>query len=143
MFKNILICSFVPKNNLHTIDTAFELAKKFDSSIIFLKCIHKELPTFAFFHRKSEKEKHEDLTKEMQLELEEFEEMAKKNNISIKTEGVFVESLSEYVIPFVKNNNIDLFVVDSTPPSDITMHDHKDVVNRIYKDLECAILTLK
>ena len=143
MFKNILICSFVLKNNLHTIDAAFELAKKFDSSIIFLKCIHKELPTFAFFHRKSEKKKHEEATKEMQLELEEFEEMAKKNNISIKTEGVFVESLSEYVISFVKKNNIDLFVVDSTPPTDITMHDHKNVVNRIYKDLECAILTLK
>jgi hypothetical protein len=143
MFKNILICSFVLKNNLHTIDTAFELAKKFDSSIIFLKCIHKELPTFAFFHRKSEKKKHEEATKEMQRELEEFEEMAKKKNISTKTEGVFVESLSESVISFVKKNNIDLFVVDSTPPSDITLHDHKDVVNRIYKDIDCAILTLK
>ncbi len=143
MFNNILICSFVPKNNMHTIDTTFEIAKKFDSSIVFFKCIHKELPTFAFFHRKSEKDKHEGVTKEMQLELEEFEEMAKKNNISTKTEGVFVESLSESVISFVKKNNIDLFVADSTPPSDISLHDHKDVVNRIYKDIDCAILTLK
>jgi len=143
MFNNILICSFVPKNNKHTIETTFKIAKKFDSSIIFLKCIHKELPTFAFFHRKSEKEKHEGVTKEMQLEQEEFEEMAKKNNISIKTEGVFVESLSEYVATYVKNNNIDLFVADSSPPSDITLHDYKDVVNHIYKDIDCAILTLK
>jgi len=143
MFNNILICSFVPKNNKHTIDTAFELAKKFDSSVIFLKCIHKELPTFAFFHRKSEKEKHDNTTKEIQLELEEFEEMAKQNNISVKTESAFVESLSEYVTTYVKENNTDLFVVDSTPPSDISMHDHKDVINRIYKEIDCAILTLK
>ena len=143
MFNNILICSFVPKNNKHTIETTFEIAKKFDSSIIFLKCIHKELPTFAFFHRKSEKEKHEELTKETHLALEEVEEMAKQNNISVKTESVFVESVSEYVTTYVKKNDINLFVPDSTPPSDISMHDHKDVVNRIYKYIDCAILTLK
>ena len=43
----------------------------------------------------------------------------------------------------VKDNNIDLFVVDSSHPSDITLHDYKDVVNRIYKGIDCAILTLK
>ena len=133
----------MPKNNKHTIETTFEIAKKFDSSIIFLKCIHKELPTFAFFHRKSEKEKHEELTKETHLALEEVEEMAKQNNISVKTESVFVESVSEYVTTYVKKNDIDLFVPDSTPPSDISMHDHKDIVNRMYKDIDCAILTLK
>ena len=133
----------MPKNNEHTIDTTIELAKKFDSNVIVLKCIHKELPTFAFFHRKSETKKHEELTKETHLALEEVEEMAKQNNISVKTESVFVESVSEYVTTYVKKNNIDLFVPDSTPPSDISMHDHKDIVNRIYKDIDCAILTLK
>jgi len=143
MFKNILICSFVPKNNKVAIETTFELAKKFDSSVIFLKCIHEELPTFAFFHRKSEKKKHEEVTKEIQLALEEIEEMAKHHNVSVKTESAFVETLSEYVIEHVKKNNIDLFVADSSLPADISTHDHKDVVNRIYKEIDCAILTLK
>ena len=143
MFKNILICSFVTKNNKHVLETTFELAKKFDSNIILLKCIHKELPTFALFHTKSEKKKQEELIKKIQIIFDETEEMAKQNNISLKTESVFVESVSEFISTYVNKNNIDLFVADSTPSSDISMHDHKDIVNSIYKNIECPVLTLK
>jgi len=143
MFQNILICSFSTKNNKHVIDVSFELAKKFDSKIILLKCIHKELPTFALFHTKSEKKKQEQLTKEIQKVLDETEELAKQNNISLKTESSFVESLSGYVSSYVNKNDIDLFVADSTPPSEISVNDHKDIVNNIYKNIDCPILTLK
>jgi len=143
MFQNILICSFSTKNNKHVIDDSFELAKKFDSKIILLKCIHKELPTFALFHTKSEKKKQEQLTKEIQKVLDETEELAKQNNISLKTESSFVESLSGYVSSYVNKNDIDLFVADSTPPSEISVNDHKDIVNNIYKNIDCPILTLK
>ncbi len=74
---------------------------------------------------------------------DETEEIAKQNNIPLKTESSFVESLSEYVSTYVNKNKIDLFVADSTPPSDISMHDHKDIVNNIYKNIDCPILTLK
>ena len=47
MFKNILICSFVPENNKHVFENAIEIAKKFDSNIVSLKCIHEELPTLC------------------------------------------------------------------------------------------------
>ena len=83
------------------------------------------------------------LTQEVQLALEEFKEMAKRYNISVKTEIIFVDSLSEYVAAYVHKNNIDLLVADSSPPSDVAIQDHKDIVNRIYKNVECPILTLK
>lgn len=143
MFEIILICSFVPENNKHVIDTSFEIAKKFNSKIIYLKCIHKELPTFALFHTKSEKKKEEKLTKKIQATFDETQKIASDNNISITTESVFVESLSEYVTNYVNNKEIDLFVPDSKPPKDITIHDHKDIVNQIYKNIDCPILTLK
>ena len=147
MFDNILICSFVPKNTKHAIETAFytsfELAKKFDSNIILLKCLHEGHPTFGLFQTKSDKNKQNMLTKEVRLALEEFEEMAKCYNISAKTEIIFVDSLSEYVAAYVHKNNIDLLVADSSPPSDVAIQDHKDIVNRIYKNVECPILTLK
>ena len=143
MFDNILICSFVPQNNKHVIDTALELAKKFDSSITSLKCIHEELPTFAFIKTRSEKQQKEKLTKEIQLAFEETEKLAKEHSVSIKTESAFVESLSEYVTSYIKEKKIDLFVPDFTPPEDITLHDHKDIVNQIYKNIDCAVLTLK
>jgi len=143
MFNNILICSFVPRNNKHVIDTAFELAKKFDSNIIVLKCIYESIPTFGFFKIKSEKKKHAELTKKIQLALHETEEMANHYNISIKTESIFVTSLSESVITYVQKNDIDLMIVDSTPPTDIDEGYHKDIINHIYKNIQCNVLTLK
>lgn len=143
MFRHILICSFVPENNKHTIDTTFELAKKFDSSIISLKCIFEDHPTFGLFKTKSDKRKQNELTQKIELALEEIEEMAKNENISIKTESAFVDSLSEYVISFVSKNHMDLLVIDSTLPSDTDIELHKAVVNRIYQNIECPVLTLK
>lgn len=143
MFKNILICSFVPENNKHVFENAIEIAKKFDSNIVSLKCIHEELPTFALFHTKSEKKKKEQLIKKIQMAFDETEKIAKLHNISIKTESVFVESLSEHVSTFVNKNEFDLFIPDFTPPADITLHEHKDIVNKIYKNIDCPILTLK
>ena len=143
MFRHILICSFVPENNKHVIDTTFELAKKFDSNIVLLKCIHEGHPTFGLFRTKSDKKKQSELAKKTQLALEEVEDLAKNENISIKTESAFVDSLSEYVISFVSKNHMDLLVIDSTLPSDTDIELHKAVVNRIYQNIECPVLTLK
>jgi len=143
MFNNILICSFVPENNEASLDTVFTLAKKFDSNIVLIKCFHKDLPRFMLFHTKSEKRKENELLQETQLELKKVEELAKSYDVFVKTEYVFVESLSEYITSYVHKNHIDLLVADHIPPSDISVQDHKDVVNRIYKNIECSVLTLK
>ena len=143
MFNNILICSFVPENNRHVIDTAFEIAKKFDSAIVLLKCLHESHPTFGLFKTKTDKKKQNELDEKIQLALEESEEMARNHNIPIKTESMFAESISEHVSAYVDKNNIDLLVVDSVPPLDIDIEHHKDIVNRIYQNIECPILTLK
>jgi len=125
------------------LNTVFTIAKKFDSNVVLLKCFHKDLPTFTLFHTKSEKRKQDNLIQETHLELEKVEEMAKSFNVLVKTECVFVESLIEHITTYVQKNNIDLLVADSIPPSDIDIQDHKDIVNRIYKNIECPILTLK
>ncbi|NND85779.1 MAG: hypothetical protein HKM23_00300 [Nitrosopumilus sp.] len=124
-------------------NTVFTIAKKFDSNVIVLKYFHKNLPTFTLFQTKSEKRKQENLIQKTHLELEKVEEMAKSFNVNIKTECVFVESLTEHITDYVQKNNIELFVADSNPPSDMNIQDHKDIVNRIYKNIECPVLTLK
>jgi hypothetical protein len=143
MFNSIIICSFVPENNKHVIDTAFELAKKFDSEIISLKCIFEDHPIFGLFKTKSDKKKQSELAKKTQLALDEIKDLAKNSSISIKTESVFVDSLSEYVSTYVDKNNFDLLVVDSSLPLDIDVEHHKDIVNRIYQNIKCPVLTLK
>lgn len=143
IFQKILVCSFVTNNNLESIKIAFTLAQKFDSDVILLKCLHKESPTFGLFQTKSEKKKEKSINEKTQSSFDEVTEIAKNYNISLKTESVFVESVSEYITSYVDKNAIDLLVADSTPPLDINLQDHKDVVNRIYKNIECPVLTLK
>ncbi len=92
---------------------------------------------------KSEKKKENDLIQEVRLELKKVEEMAKSFNVRVKTECVFVESLTEHITTYVQKNNIGLLIADSNPPPNTDIQDHKDVINRIYKNIECPILTLK
>ncbi len=143
MFNNILICSFIPENNTHVLDVTFELAKKFESQILLLKCLHEAHPTFGLFKTKSDKKKQNELHEKVQLVLQEIEKMAKDSGVSIKTESMFVDSLSEHVAEYVNKNDVDLLVVDSNPPLDIDTGHHKDIVNSIYKNIECPVLTLK
>ena len=107
------------------------------------KCIFEDHPTFGLFKTKSDKRKQNELTQKIELALEEIEEMANNENISIKTESAFVDSLSEYVISFVSKNHMDLLIIDSALPSDTDIELHKAVVNRIYQNIECPVLTLK
>ena len=143
IFQNILVCSFVSKNNLDSINIAFTIAQKFTSNVTLLKCLHKESPTFGLFQTKNEKKKEQDLNTKTQSSFDEVQKIAEDFKILVKTESVFVESVSEYITSYVEKNNIDLLVADSIPPSDVDLQDHKDVVNRIYKNIECPVLTLK
>lgn len=106
-----------------------------------LKCIYKDIPIFRFFKIKSEKKKHKDLTEKIQIALKEIEEIAKHHKIFIKTESVFTESLSITITTDIQKNDIDLLVVDSVSPSDIDDASYKDIINDIYKNSECNILT--
>ena len=47
MFQNILVVFITLEHTEHTYKAAFELAKKFDSKITFLKCIVEPAPTFG------------------------------------------------------------------------------------------------
>lgn len=104
--------------------------------------LSQNLPAFTLFQTKSEKRKQDNLIQKTRLELEKVE-MAKSFNANVKIECVFVESLIEHITAYVPKNNIELLVADSSPPSDMGIQDHKDIVNRIYKNIECHVLTLK
>ena len=147
VFENILICSFVHENTKPTIETefhtSFEIAKKFNSQIILLKCIHNESSTFRLFKTKSYMKKQNELDEKINSSLDEFKKMATQYNIPVKTESTFVDSLSESITEYIHKNKIDLLIVDSSPPTDINFNDYKEIVNRIYRNVDCPILTLK
>ena len=143
MFGNILVVFITLEHTEHTYDAAFEIAKKFDSKITFLKCIVEPHPKFGFFHTKGEKESHEQELKDAEKSLHDIENIAKKFNVSIKTQVESVESFSEFLVSYIKEKHVDLLIIDSHSLDEAEHQDHKASINRVFKKISCPLLTLK
>lgn len=142
MFEKILIAFVTSTHSGHTSDVAFELAKKFSSKITFLKCLEKEPPKYGFFDSKGQKAEHQKDIDEAKSSLKVLEERAKKLNIPTDSKIESTESLSNFLVSYVKSNHYDLLIVDSHSLDEVNLEDHKEMINRIYTKLSCAVLTL-
>lgn len=143
MFKKILVAFITLTHTEHTYEAAFEIAKKFGSEITFIKFIIKPAPKFGFFETKGEKKHHENELIEAQGSLTKIEEMAKKENLPIKTKVSSTESFAEDLISYIELNKIDLVIVDSHSLDEAEELEHKDLLHKIFKNIECPFLTLK
>ena len=143
MFEKILVAFVTSTHSGHTSDVAFEIAKKFNSKITILKCLEKAPPEYGFFESKGQKEEHQEDINEAKNSLKVLEEKAKKFNISVDSKIESTESLSHFLVSYVKENHYDLLIIDSHSLDEVHLEDHKEMINRIYTKLSCAVLTLE
>ncbi len=143
IFQNILVVFITLEHTEHTYDAAFQLAKKFNSKITFLKCIVKPHPIFGFFHTKKEKESHKKELQEAEKSLHEIEDLAKKFDVSIKTIVESAESFSDFLVSYIEKNHTDLLIIDSHSLDEVAHQDHKATISKIFEEISCPLLTLK
>ncbi len=127
----------------HTYQATFEIAKKFDSEITFVKYIMKEPPKFGFFETSGEKEQHENELSEAKESLLRLEKKAKNENLSVTSKVVSTESFAEDLIDYIESNKVDLAIIDVHSLDEAEELEHKDLVHKIFKNTSCPILTLK
>ena len=140
MFENIVIVFFTVQNTENVYKIAFSIAKKYDSKIHVLKCIYKEPPKFVIFETKDDKENYAKQHDEAEKSLEDLEKIAAENQLSIKTKAEFTEELSDHVVAFTNLHKVDLLIMDTHQHHE--GEENKDLVNRIYQQVDCPILTL-
>ena len=143
IFENILVIFITLEHTEHTYEAAFELAKKFNSKITFLKCVVETHPIFGFFHTKKEKESHKKELQNAEKSLHELEDLAKKFDVPIKTKVESVESFRDFLISYVETNNPDLLIIDSHSLDEVEHEDHKVTISKIFEEISCPLLTLK
>ena len=143
IFENILVAFITLEHTEHTYDTAFQLAKKFNSKITFLKCIVEPHPIFGFFHTKKEKESHKKELQEAEKSLHEIEDLAKKFDVSIKTIVESAESFPDFLISYIEKSHTDLLIIDSHSLDEAAHQDHKATIKKIFEEISCPLLTLK
>lgn len=143
MFKKILVVFTTTTHTEHTYQATFEIAKKFDSEITFVKFIMKEPPKFGFFETSGEKKEHKDELSEARESLSRLEGKAKKENLAVSSKVISTESFAEDLISYIESNNVDLAIIDIHSIDEAEELEHKDLVHKIFKNTSCAILTLE
>lgn len=143
MFKKVLVVFTTTTHTEHTYEATFEIAKKFDSEITFVKYIMKEPPKFGFFETSGEKEQHKNELNEAEESLLRLEKKAKSENLSVTSKVVSTESFAEDLIEYIESNKVDLAIIDVHSLDEAEELEHKDLVHKIFKNTSCPILTLK
>ena len=142
-FHKVAVAIITPTHTKKSFDLGLEMAKKFDSELTVIECMYKTPPKFYFFETKSDKKTTQDQIAKLKAELENWKGVAQKQGIPIKTKLALTDNISHWVIDYVKENKIDLLIVDYPKLSmeEITLFD--DIINAIHHKAHCHLLTTK
>ncbi|MDH3311729.1 MAG: universal stress protein [Nitrosopumilus sp.] len=143
IFKNIAVAIITPTHTKKSFGVGLELAKKFESDFTVIECMYKIQPKLYFFETKSDKKKAQLQISKLKKELENWKKIALKEGIHIKTKFVLTDSIAHWVIDYVKENKIDLLIVDYPKLSMVEMTLYDDIINTIHHESHCHLLTTK
>ena len=142
-FRKVAVSIITPTHTKKSFQLGLEMAKKFDSELTVIECMYKTPPKFYFFETKSDKKLTQNQITKLKEELENWKGIAQKQGVPIKTKLALTENISHWVIDYVKENKIDLLIVDYPKLSieEITLFD--DIINVIHHKSHCHLLTTK
>ena len=142
-FRKVAVAIITPTHTKKSFELGLEMAKKFDSELTVIECMYKTPPKFYFFETKKKKKLTQNQITKLKEELESWKGIAQKQGVPIKTKLALTENISHWVIDYVKENKIDLLIVDYPKLSieEITLFD--DIINMIHHKSHCHVLTTK
>ncbi len=142
-FRKVAVAIITPTHTKKSFELGLEMAKKFDSELTVIECMYKTPPKFYFFETKSDKKTTQNQITKLNAELENWKVVAQKQGIPIKTKLALTDNISHWVIDYVKENKIDLLIVDYPKLSmeEITLFD--DIISIIHHKSHCHLLTTK
>ncbi|MDH5463501.1 MAG: universal stress protein [Nitrosopumilus sp.] len=143
VFKNIAVAIITPIHTKKSFDIGLQLAKKFGSDFTVIECMYKIQPKLYFFETKSDKKIAQDQISKLKMELEKWTKIAQNEGVHIKTKFALTDSIAHWVIDYVKDNKIDLLIVDYPKLSMVEMTLYDDIINSIHHESHCHLLTTK
>lgn len=143
MFKNITVAFITPTHTKKSFDLGLGLAKKFGSELRVIECVYGGPPKFHFFETKADTKKFQEQKNKIKEELKKWEKIALDQGIKIKTKFALTDSVAKWIIDFVKENKVDLLIVDYPKLSLVEANHYDSIVNTIHHKANCHILTTK
>lgn len=143
IFKNIAVGIITPTHTKKSFSIGLQLAKELGSELTIIECMYKIQPKMYFFETKSDKKIAATQISKLKKELENWKKIAKDEGVNIKTKFALTDSITHWMIDYVKENKIDLLIVDYPKLSSVEITLYDDIINNIHHESHCHLLTTK
>lgn len=143
MFKNIVVTFVTHKIKERPFFVGLTLAKVFNGNMMVIECVYRKQPRFVFFETKNDKKAVAKQRIIAQKSLEKFTHLAKESNVPIKTKVALTDSISDWVIDYVKENRTDLLIIDHPHMSEFEETYYDDIIQSISHAVKVPILLLR
>ncbi|QLH04352.1 hypothetical protein C5F49_02755 [Nitrosopumilus oxyclinae] len=143
IFKNIAVGIITPTHTKKSFNIGVQLAKELGSELTIIECMYKIQPKLYFFETKSDKKIAATQISKLKTELANWKKIAKEQGVNVKTKFALTDSITHWMIDYVKDNKIDLLIVDYPKLSTIEMTLYDDIINTIHHESHCHLLTTK
>jgi nucleotide-binding universal stress UspA family protein len=143
MFSNILVPFDLSNHSIHAFKTALDIAKKYNSKITLLTCLEGDAWHHKFYDSRADNELIKKQKKVTLSQVEKLEDLAKKANVTTKSQILKSTSVVKDVVTFAKSRKIDLIVMGSHGRTGIDKLILGSVANGVAQKASCPVLIIK
>ncbi|PIW32603.1 MAG: universal stress protein [Nitrosopumilales archaeon CG15_BIG_FIL_POST_REV_8_21_14_020_37_12] len=143
MFTNILVPFDLSNQSIHAFKTALNLAKKYNSKITILTCLEGDAWHHKFYDSRADNELIKKQKKVTLSHITKLEILAKKENVSTKSQIIKSTSVVKDIVSFSKSRKIDLIVMGSHGRTGIDKLILGSIANGVTQKASCPVLIVK
>jgi len=143
LFLNILVPFDLSNQSIHAFKTALDIAKKYNSKITLLTCLEGDAWHHKFYDSSADNEIIKKQKKAILAHIAKVEPLAKKANISMKSQIFKSTSVVKDIVTYAKSQKIDLIVMSSHGRSGVDKLILGSVANGVTQKSSCPVLIIK
>lgn len=143
MFKKIVVAFITKQFENKSFLTGLNIAQKFEGSITVVDCVYKKPSKFVFFETSGDKKSFAKTKEKILKNLEKFEKIAKEKDIPIKVKVALTDSISDWIVDFVKDTKTDLLIIDHPHLTEFENDHYESIIKSITNSVKVPILLLR
>ncbi len=143
MFKKIVVAFITKQFKNKSFLVGLDIAQKFEGSVTVVDCVYKKPSKFVFFETSSDKKSYAKTKEKILKNLEKFEKIASEKDIPIKIKVALTDSISDWIVDFVKDKKTDLLIIDHPHLTEFENDHYEFIIKSITDSVKVPILLLR
>lgn len=143
MFSNILVPFDLSNQSIRAFKSALDIAKKYNSKITLLTCLEGDAWHHKFYDSRADNELIKKQKKVTLSQVEKLEALAKKANVTAKSQILKSTSVVKDIVTFAKSRKIDLIVMGSHGRTGVDKLILGSIANGVAQKSSCPVLIIK